>query len=101
MEGRDPDAKIIAGKIISYLQSKGKLNLISEIARYLLAETDIKKVSVYYATDLSKTQKSKIISKFSKLTESDDFDFILDKRILDGIVVKFKDKKWDLSIKNN
>jgi F0F1-type ATP synthase delta subunit len=100
MKAKDSDAKVIAGKIITYLQSKGKSNLISDVAKCLLVSAEVKKVCVYYATNLTKEQKSKIISKFSKITQSDNFDFILDKNVLDGIIVKFNDKTWDLSLRN-
>ena len=101
MKVKDSDAKIIASKIISYLQSKGKLDLITEVAKNLLSNAEPKKVNVYYAVNLSEGQKKKIISKFSKLTNSDDFSFISDKSLLDGIIVKYKDRTWDLSLKNN
>ena len=101
MKAKDADAKLIAGKIISYLKEKGKLNLISEIAKDLLSEAGSSKVQVYFAVELSKAQKDKVISKFGALTHSVDFDFIKDVSLIDGIVVKHKDKTWDLSLKNN
>ena len=101
MMAKDSDAKRIAGKILSYLQSKGKLNLISDISKNLLAYAENKKVNVYYAVTLTAGQKKKIISKFSKLTNTDDFNFIPDKSLLDGFVVKYEDRTWDLSLKSN
>ncbi len=101
MKGRGNDANIIAREIISYLRSKGKLNLISDIAGVLLAEADNKLVSVYCADNLSEVQKKKVISKFSKLTGSDKFKFFLEESLIGGMVVKYKDKTWDLSLKSN
>jgi len=101
MKTRGNDARIIAREIISYLRSKDKLNLISEITDILLKETDSKLVSVYCANALSDSQKKKVISKFSKHTGSDDFKFILDESLIGGMIVKYKDKTWDLSLKNS
>lgn len=101
MKVRGGDAHIIAREIISYLRSKGKQNLISEIADILLKETDDKLVSVYCANSLTDIQKKKVISKFSKYTGSGDFKFIVDDSLIGGMIVKYKDKTWDLSLKNS
>ena len=61
MKVQSSDATIIADKIISYLKSKGKLELIPEVAKNLLANADTKKVNVYHAVTLSGNQKKKII----------------------------------------
>ena len=103
MVGNNIDAKKIADKIIFYLQSKNKISLVADVSKHLSDYVYLHKkvVNVYSAQELDNNQKQKIISKFKKIINVDNFQFIIDEKLIAGILVKYKDKTWDLSLLNN
>ncbi len=92
---------MIAKKIIGYLQDKNKVSLISDISKCLAdyVNSNINIVTVVSARSLTTEQRKKVEIKFSKLTGSTHFDFIIEPGLLGGILVKYNDKTWDLSLK--
>jgi len=95
------DTDLLVKGIISYLTKAKKLDLIPDIIEKLKAlsieeENTAQIVSSY---DLNDVEKNKIIeiinSKFGKISKA---NFLIDKSILGGIIIKFKDKMIDLSL---
>lgn len=95
------DAELLVKSLISYLTKAQKLDLISEIIEKLKAYSVLKKntaevISSYNLTDVEKSQITEILK--SKLEKLSSVNFITDKSILGGIVIKYQDKMLDLSL---
>lgn len=94
--------KITAG-IIAYLKSKGKLYLLPEVSKKLeneyTIETDFVSITTGFKVDLKMKKKLKIL--VDKLIGKTPLktNYFVDAAIVDGVIVRYKDRVWDLSLK--
>ncbi len=101
----DKDKKKIqsmANTIISFLRERGMGDLIEEIGGEMVrrGREESERVYVYTASKLSDSQVDKlrkfVVKKIGNGKK--EYEFIVDKKIIDGLIVKYKDKKWDMSL---
>ena len=90
--------------IINFLEKNDWLNdlpiIISELRDYL--DKVGKKVIIYSSIEISTNEKEEIINKINKKYQIDpkSIEFMIDKNILGGLVIKMGDNIIDLSTKN-
>lgn len=95
------ESDLLVKGIISYLTKIKKLDLIPEIIEKLkkivkVEDESARVVSSYELNDVEKNNITEILnSKFGKIYT---VNFFIDKSILGGVIIKYKDKMIDLSL---
>jgi F-type H+-transporting ATPase subunit delta len=95
------ESDLLVKGIISYLTKIKKLDLIPEIIEKLkeISKEENESASVVSSYELNEDEKNNITeilnSKFGKVSI---VNFTIDKSILGGVIIKYKDKMIDLSL---
>jgi len=94
---------IVTG-VISFLKSQDLLDHLNELISMLTKKSQelSSSVRIYTKRALTNSEIKKVKQLVSKNigVKSDNFTFYVEPSILDGMVIKYKDKKWDLSLLN-
>ena len=88
--------------IISFLHEKGMGDLVPEIGMELVQKgnSSQEKVYVYTAFKIDGGQIDKVQKLVAKRIGGGkkEYEFIVEPKIIDGLVVSYKDKRWDMSL---
>lgn len=101
MNNKTEDVDLLVKGIISYLTKSKKLNLIPQVVEKLQAFISQQKNTAQVVTsyELDEEEKSKIESLIrSKFDNVAGIAYLVDEKILGGIIIKVKDKMMDLSL---
>ncbi len=102
MTKNDKQIEEIANGIISFLKSQDLLENLDELVSAITLKARNLNEVVYVISNRVLTSEEKVkaknfIQEYLKV-DSQNFEFSVDEKLLDGLVVKYKDRKWDLSL---
>jgi len=101
MTSNEKKASVIVKGLVSYLKKCGDEGLLTDVSKVinkLVGEKD--KVVVFSPTTLSLQQRRKAEKLVLNLVKRDKItvSFEVNKLILDGLQIKYRDNFWDLSL---
>jgi F0F1-type ATP synthase delta subunit len=101
MDKNNINAEVIVKSVISLLKKNGKEKLLPEIIELFKKELDLGDVvMVISPIELNRNQKEKAINFVANLVkEKHVVEFEINKSLIDGMQIRYKDKLWDLSLK--
>lgn len=100
MDKRKNKAEIIAGSILSLLKKNKEEYLLDEIIKKLSTASLNEKVRVYSPKVLAKEEAARVQELAGKLSSNKKIsvEFVVDRTLIDGLRIEYKDKLWDLSL---
>jgi F0F1-type ATP synthase delta subunit len=94
-------AKVIAQGLLSFLKKNKEEHLLGLVVEKLGSKlSKLSKVVVVSPAELNPTQRKKAVLLIKKLTKLESFDveYLVDEKLIDGLVIKSEGRVWDLSL---